>query len=78
MALLEVLGMNCRSCLGLLRNTEEAVRLEGRSDHIEKVSDYTRILALHPEALPALAIDGKIVVAGRIATPAEIRQHFRQ
>jgi hypothetical protein len=78
MALLEVLGMNCRSCLGLLKNAEEAVQIEGRGDHVEKVSDYNRILALNPEALPALAIDGKIVVAGRIATTTEIRQLVRK
>lgn len=74
MATIEILGMGCRSCIGLLKNTEEAVRLEGRSDQVEKVTDYTRILALDPWALPALVIDGKVVVAGRIATPAEIRQ----
>lgn len=74
MATLEVLGMGCQSCIGLLKNAEEAVRQEGRSDTITKVSDYDRILALDPWALPALAIDGKVVLAGRLATPAEIRQ----
>lgn len=74
MATLEVLGMGCQSCIGLLKNAEEAVRQEGRSDTITKVSDYNRILALDPWALPALAIDGKVVVAGRIATAAEIRK----
>lgn len=73
MATLEVLGMGCGSCVGLLKNVEEAVRLEARSDTVTKVSDYSRILALNPWALPALAIDGKVVVAGRIAKPAELR-----
>jgi len=74
MATLEVLGMGCRSCIGLLKNAEEAVRQEGCNFAVTKVSDYDRILALAPWALPALAIDGKVVIAGRIATPAEIRQ----
>ena len=73
MATLEVLGMGCRSCIGLLKKVEEAVRQEGRSDRVEKVTDYNRILALDPWALPALAIDGKVVIAGRIAAPAELR-----
>jgi hypothetical protein len=73
MATLEVLSMGCRSCGGLLRNAEEAVRQAGRGDTVTKVTDYDRILALDPWALPALAIDGKVVVAGRIATPAELR-----
>lgn len=74
MTTLEVLGMGCCRCVGLLKNTEEAVRQEGRSDHVEKVTEYTRILALKPWTLPALAIDGKVVLAGRIATPTEIRR----
>lgn len=74
MSTLEILGMGCRSCVGLQANVEQALRLEGRSDPVEKVSDYDRIFALDPSALPALAIDGKVAVAGRIATPAEIRQ----
>ncbi len=73
MATLEVLGFGCRSCSGLLKNAEEAARQAGRGDTVAKVSDYDRILALDPWALPALAIDGKVVVAGRIATPAELR-----
>jgi small redox-active disulfide protein 2 len=74
MATLEVLGMGCGSCVGLLKNAEEAVRQIGRGDSVVKVTDYDRILALDPWALPALAIDGKVVVAGRIATPGEIRE----
>jgi hypothetical protein len=73
MATLEVLGMGCRSCIGLLKNAEEAVRQAGRGDSVTKVTDYDRILTLNPWALPALAIDGRVVVAGRIATPAELR-----
>lgn len=73
MATLEVLGYGCRSCSGLLMNAEEAARQAGRGDTVTKVNDYDRILALNPWALPALAIDGKVVVAGRIATPAELR-----
>lgn len=78
MATLEVLGLGCASCIGLLKNVQEAVRQEGRSDTVTKVSDYNRILALDPWALPALAIDGKVVLAGRIATPAELRALLNQ
>ena len=73
MATLEVLGFGCRSCSALVKNAEEATRQAGRGDTVTKVTDYDRILALDPWALPALAIDGKVVVAGRIATPAELR-----
>ncbi len=74
MATLEVIGMGCQRCIALLKNAEEAVRQEGRSDVVTKVSDYNRIVELDPWALPALAIDGKVVLVGRIATTLEIRQ----
>jgi hypothetical protein len=78
MATLEIVGFGCRSCSGLLKNAEEAVRQAGRgdsrrSDTVTKVTDYDRIVTLDPWALPALAIDGRVVVAGRIATPEEVR-----
>jgi ABC-type Fe3+-hydroxamate transport system substrate-binding protein len=73
MATLEVLGFGCRSCSSLLKNAVEAIRQARRGDTVTKVTDYDRIVALDPWALPALAIDGKVVVAGRIATPAELR-----
>lgn len=74
MSTLEVIGFGCQRCIGLLKNTEEALRQSGRTDPVEKVTDYNRILTLNPWALPALAIDGKVVVAGRLATPTEIRR----
>jgi small redox-active disulfide protein 2 len=73
MATMEVLGFGCSSCNGLLKNAEEAARQAGRGDTVTKVTDYDRIVALDPWALPAMAIDGKVVIAGRIATPAELR-----
>ncbi len=74
MATLEVIGFGCQRCVGLLKSTEEAVRQIGRSEPVQKVTDYNRILALNPSALPALAIDGHVVLAGRVASPTEIRQ----
>ena len=74
MATLEIIGFGCQRCVGLLKNTEEATRQIGCGDPVPKVTDYNRILALNPSALPALAIDGDIVVAGRVASPNEIRQ----
>jgi len=74
MSTLEVVGFGCRRCIGLLKNTEEALRQSGRTDPVEKVTNCNRILTLDPWALPALAVDGKVVVAGCLATTAEIRQ----
>lgn len=74
MTTLEVIGFGCQRCVGLLKSAEEAVRQVGHADAVQKVTDYNRILALNPSALPALAIDGDVVVVGRVPSPTEIRQ----
>lgn len=73
MATLEVLGFSCHRCNSLLKNAKEAAREAARGDTVSKVADYDRIVALNPWALPELAIDGKVVVAGRNVTRAELR-----
>ncbi len=72
MALIQILGTGCSKCQVLASNVEHAVRESQRDDDIEKVVDIVKILDFSPAALPALAIDGKVVSAGAVPTPDEI------
>ncbi|RPI89338.1 MAG: thioredoxin family protein [Planctomycetaceae bacterium] len=74
MAKIQILGTGCSKCGYLAANAESAVRESGRSDLIEKVTDIIKILEFAPSALPALAIDGRVVTAGTLPTPAQIKQ----
>lgn len=63
---IKVLGSGCTNCQRLTALTEQALNELGRTEHVEKVTDYSAIAALGVMATPALAIDDQVVLAGRI------------
>lgn len=70
---LEILGSGCASCQKLYRTTEEAVRGLGLDDaELVKVEDFAQILAYGVMKTPALAIDGKLVVSGKVPSKDEV------
>ena len=72
MAVVQVLGTGCSRCRHLLNNAEQAVSQLNRNDSVEKVDDIVKMLEFNPIALPALAVDGKVVFAGGLPTVAQI------
>lgn len=78
MAKVQVLGTGCSKCGYLLKNAETAVDERQAGDSVEKVDDIMQVLEFNPSALPALAIDGKVVSAGTLPSPAEIKQLIEQ
>ncbi len=78
MAKVQVLGTGCAKCGYLLKNAETAAAERQAGDTVEKVDDIVQVLAFHPSALPALAINGKIVTAGTLPSSAEIKQFIDQ
>jgi small redox-active disulfide protein 2 len=71
---LQVLGTGCPKCKQLAANAEEAARQAGVACEIEKVTDITKIVEFGVMSTPSLAIDGKVVVTGRVAPADEIRR----
>ena len=74
MATIQILGTGCARCGHLAAIAERFVKESGRNDVIEKVTDIVKILEFAPMALPALAIDGKVVSVGTLPTPEQMRQ----
>jgi small redox-active disulfide protein 2 len=77
MATIQILGTGCSKCAHLQKNAEQAVKELGRGDVVEKIDDIARILDFSPSALPAMAIDGKVVTSGMLPTPAQIQEFIR-
>jgi len=73
MATVQILGTGCSKCTHLFKNAEDAVRTRGRGDRVEKIEDIVRILDFSPSALPAMAIDGKVVTSGMLSTSNQIQ-----
>ena len=70
---IQVLGPGCPKCRQLESNAKEALRLLGMNDPVEKVGDIREIMKFGVMMTPALAIDGKVVLSGKVASPAEIQ-----
>ena len=70
---LEILGSGCANCQKLMAVTEEVVRDLGINDaELVKVEDFPKIMAYGVMSTPALAIDGKLVMSGKVPSKAEV------
>ena len=70
---LEILGSGCANCKKLMAVTEAAVRdlgIEGAE--LVKVEEFPKIMAYGVMSTPALVIDGKVVVSGKVPSQAEV------
>jgi small redox-active disulfide protein 2 len=70
---IKVLGAGCTNCVNLERVTRQAVDALGVDATIEKVTDYPTIVGYGVMATPALVVDEKLVLSGRVPTSAQVR-----
>jgi len=69
---IEILGTGCPKCKKLTENVEAALKEKNIQAEIAKVTDIEKIMEYGVMTTPALAIDGKVVSAGRILTKDDI------
>lgn len=69
----KVVGSGCDRCEKLYENTRTALEELGINAPIQKVEDLLQIVLLGVMNVPALMVDGKILLSGRTATAAEIK-----
>ena len=70
---LEILGSGCANCQKLMALAEEVVGELGISDaELVNVEDFPTIMAYGVMSTPALAIDGKLVMSGKVPSKAEL------
>lgn len=70
---LQVLGTGCPKCKKLAEAVEQAARELGMEFAIEKVTDINDIVGFGVMSTPALAVDGKVVLVGRVPTVNELK-----
>ncbi len=75
---LQILGTGCPKCKKLAEATEEAAKGLGIEYELEKVTDITAIMSFNVMMTPALAVDGKVRVSGKIPSVAELRTILAQ
>lgn len=70
---IEVLGPGCQKCKTLDKLTREAVVEAGIEAEIEKVEDIMKIISYGVMTTPALVINQKVVLNGRVPSKSEIK-----
>lgn len=67
-----VLGTGCAKCKSLEKVTRQAVEKLGVEATVTKIEDVVEIMKMGVMTTPALVIDGKIVVKGRVPSMDEL------
>jgi len=70
---LQILGTGCAKCNALTMVTEKAAQSIGLPYEIEKVTDLKQIMAFGVMLTPALVVDGKVKVSGKVPSVNEIK-----
>lgn len=71
---IQILGTGCPKCTKLAENAEAAAKDLGLDYSIEKVTKLDEIMAFGVMVTPALAVDGKVKVVGKVPSPAQIQR----
>jgi small redox-active disulfide protein 2 len=72
--IVKVLGSGCKNCVSLERATRQALADLGLDATVEKVTDYPTIVGYGVMSTPALVVDEKLVLSGRVPTTGEVRE----
>lgn len=72
--IIEVLGTGCAKCKALEKVTREVVEQNGIDAGIRKVEDIMEIMKFNVMTTPALVVDGKVVLKGRVPSSEELKQ----
>lgn len=71
--IVKVLGPGCRNCVNLERVTRDAIGQLELDATVEKVTDFPTIVGYGVMSTPALVVDERVVVSGRVPTTAQVR-----
>jgi len=71
---IEILGVGCPRCKRLTANAEAALKELGVESGIVKITDIDKITEYGVMMTPALAINGKVMAAGKILSAGDIKK----
>ena len=71
---IQILGTGCAKCQKLADNTKQAADNLGLEYEMEKITEINDIMTFGIMSTPGLAIDGKVVLTGKVPSSAEIEK----
>ena len=69
---IKILGTGCTKCQKLTEATVQAVKSLGVDAGVSKVTDVAKIMEYDVMSTPALVVDDKVILSGRLASVDEI------
>ena len=70
---IQILGTGCPKCRKLYEAAQAAVNAASIEAEVSKVEDINEILKFGVMMTPALVVDGKVKVTGKVPRPEEIQ-----
>lgn len=70
---IQVLGTGCPKCKKLADMAEKVARELNLDYELEKVTDINKIISFGVMTTPALVVDGKVVIAGKLPSEEALR-----
>ncbi|MBK1724642.1 MTH895/ArsE family thioredoxin-like protein [Thiocystis violacea] len=74
----KVLGSGCRNCEATAKVIAQAAKEAGVEIELEKITDMAEILGYGVVSTPGVVLDGKVVHAGGIPGPDQVRAWVRE
>jgi small redox-active disulfide protein 2 len=74
---IKILGTGCTSCKNLEKNTRAAVEEMGIDATVEKVENIMDIMKYNVLRTPALVVDEKVKIMGRVPNVEEIKKYLK-
>ena len=71
---IQILGTGCAKCQKLADNAKQAAENLGLDYDMEKVTDINEIMGFGVMTTPGLVVDGKVLVTGKVPSPADIEK----
>ena len=74
---IEILGPGCARCRQTQQVIQHVIEEEGLPVLVVKEESLARMVALNVMSTPAVAVDGKVVLSGRVPSAEEVRTLLR-
>lgn len=71
---IQILGTGCAKCQKLADNAKQAADNLGLDYEMEKITEINQIMAFGIMTTPGLAVDGRVLVSGKVPSPADIEK----
>jgi small redox-active disulfide protein 2 len=75
---IKILGSGCCRCKKTYDTVKQVVEEDKIDATIEYVTDIAKILEYDIMSMPAIIIDGKVVLNGQVPTAAQVRQILKK